>query len=216
MVAAVLAGLLLLNIVLHLIPKGFARGIELLITAAILAVLVGGISYVQFVFKPKMIKELISKMPPPVATVMVRSAQAETWAPKITAIGTFRASEGIDIAPQLGGWVTARHFDSGNEVKAGTPLLEIDTTTEVADLRNGNAQLKNTEVALDRQRQLLSTSNTSRSAYDSALAARDCHTNVIRRRRRPRRTSPTSGDRCRCRRPAAAGCPSLSRSVRRR
>lgn len=181
LVAAVLAAIVLLNLILHAIPKRVARAFELLITAAILIVVVGGIAYVQFIFKPGFIKAMIAKAPPPVATVMVQLAKTETWTPKLSTIGTFRASEGIDVAPQVGGWVTARRFDSGDKVKAGDLLLEIDTSTEQADLKNGNAQLKNTEVALDRQRQLLSSSNTSKSAYDSALAARDSAAATVER-----------------------------------
>ena len=101
----------------------------------ILAGLVGGLSYFQFVFKPQMIKQFISKMAPPAATVAVAQAQADRWIPQIAAIGTFRPVQGIDVAPQVGGIVRAIHFDSSQEVAKGAPLIEIDDSTEQADLR---------------------------------------------------------------------------------
>ena len=139
----------------------------------ILAGLVGGLSYFQFVFKPQMIKQFISKMAPPAATVAVAQAQADRWVPQITAIGTFRPVQGIDVAPQVGGIVRAIHFDSAQEVAKGAPLIEIDDSTEQADLLSGQAQMKNADLALSRQKELIAGGNTARASVDQAQAARD-------------------------------------------
>lgn len=139
----------------------------------LLAGLVGGLAYVQFVFKPELIKGFIAKAAPPPASVAVVQARTETWSPRISAIGTFRAVQGVDVAPQVGGVITAIRIRSGQAVQAGTTLFDIDTSVEQADLLNNEATLKNAELALDRQRQLTLSGNTTKANVDSAQAARD-------------------------------------------
>ena len=139
----------------------------------ILGGLIGGLSYFQFVMKPQMIKGFISKMAPPPASVVVAEAQTESWVPRINAIGTFRPVQGIDVAPQVGGIVRAIHFESSQEVTKGAPLIEIDDSTEQADLKSGLAQMKNADATLARQEQLIAGGNTAKATVDQAQAARD-------------------------------------------
>ncbi|MHB8883750.1 MAG: efflux RND transporter periplasmic adaptor subunit [Methylovirgula sp.] len=147
----------------------------------LLAGLVGGLAYVQFVFKPELIKGFIAKAAPPPASVAVVRARAETWAPRISAIGTFRAVQGVEVAPQLGGVITAIRADSGQDVQAGAPLFDIDTSVEQADLLNNEATLINAELAYDRQRKLTLTGNTTKANVDSAQAARDSAAAAVQR-----------------------------------
>lgn len=139
----------------------------------LLAGLIGGLSYVQFTFKPQLIKSFIAKAAPPPASVAVTEAKAETWSPRVPAIGSFRAVKGVDLAPQVGGVITAIQIDSGQDVQAGAPLFNIDTSVEEADLQNNLATLKNAELVLERQRQLTMTGNTTKANVDAAQAARD-------------------------------------------
>ena len=84
-----------------------------------------------------------------------------------------RAYQGIVVAPQVAGVVSAIHFESGDDVAAGAPLVDLDTSVEEADLANGLAQLKNANVTLDRARALIANGNTPQSTVDAALAARN-------------------------------------------
>ena len=88
----------------------------------------------QFVFKPAMIKSFLAKAVPPPTSVAVTVAKAEMWSPRVPAIGSFRAVKGVDLAPQVGGVITAILVDSGEDVKAGAPLFNLDTSVEEADL----------------------------------------------------------------------------------
>lgn len=139
----------------------------------LLAALIGGFGYFQFVMKPEIIKSAMAKSVPPPVTISSEVAKAESWVPKIPAIGTFTAVQGIDVAPQVGGLVRAIHFDSGQQVEAGASLVELDDFVEQADLKSDIAQLKKSELNLQRQRELLARGNTPQSNYDSALAERD-------------------------------------------
>ena len=149
----------------------------------LLAGLAGGLGYFQFFVKPEMIKGFIAKAPPPVATVAVTEAKKEEWVERIPAVGTFRAVQGIDVAPQVEGVIRAFHFDSGQEIAKGALLVEIDDTVEQADLKSNLATLKNADMALDRQRQLITGGSTSRSTLDAAEAARDQASAAVERTR---------------------------------
>ena len=149
------------------------RALAFLVVLILLVGLIGGVSYFQFVFKPQMVKGFIAKMAPPPATVSVVEAKTESWIPRVPAIGTFKAVQGIDVAPQAGGIVTAIRFESGQEVEKGAPLLNIDDSTEQADLKAGLATMKNADLALNRQQQLITGGNTSKATVDQAQATRD-------------------------------------------
>jgi membrane fusion protein (multidrug efflux system) len=149
----------------------------------LLAGLAGGLGYFQFIVKPEMIKGFIAKAPPPMATVAVTEATTEEWIERIPAVGTFRAVQGIELAPQVEGVIRAFHFDSGQEIAKGALLLEIDDTVEQADLKSNMAMLKNADMALDRQRQLITGGSTSRSTLAAAEAARDQASAAVERTR---------------------------------
>lgn len=149
------------------------RSIVFILVLLSLAGLCAGLGYFQFVVKPQMIKQFVAQIGRPPVTVAVAEAKAETWTPILPAIGSFRAVQGIDVAPQVGGALVAVKVDSGQDVEKGTPLFEIDNFVEQADLKNYLAVLKNADLALERQRQLSATGNTAKANFDSAEATRD-------------------------------------------
>ncbi len=149
------------------------RAAIFIVVLLVLSGLIGGLSYFHFVMKPQIIRGVISTMVRPAATVAVVEARTQSFIPRISAIGTFRPVQGIDVAPQVGGIVEAIHFESSQEVAKGAPLIAIDDSTEQADLKSGQAQMKNAEASLSRQQQLILGGNTAKASVDQALAARD-------------------------------------------
>ncbi len=179
--AGAVLGLLLVVARLPLVAR---RPIIFLLTLAFLAALTGGLAYFQFVIKPVMIKGFISAAFAPKPTAVVaEAAKVEDWPPELTAIGTLRAYQGVLIAPQAAGMVTAKHFESGQDVEAGALLINIDDSVEQADLANGLAQLKNAEATLARQKTLVAQGNTPQSTVDAAIAARDSAAATVERTR---------------------------------
>jgi len=163
-----------LLLILRALPLGARRPVVFLLVLVVIVAVVGGLSYFQFVLKPTIVKNAISAAfaPKPTA-VAVEEAKVEQWPPQLSAIGTLRAFQGIVVAPQVAGVVSAIHFQSGDDVAAEAPLVNLDTSVEEADLANGRAQLKNANVTLDRARALIANGNTPQSTVDAALAARD-------------------------------------------
>ncbi len=169
-IAAVCASL----IVIRALPLKARRAVVFLVALAVVAALTGGLAYFQFVVKPNIVKSALSAaFAPKPTSVVVEAARIEKWPPLLTAIGTLRAYQGVAIAPQVGGVVTAIHFDSGDDVEAGAALVDLDDSVEQADLANGLAQLRNANVSLDRAKTLIASGNTPQSTVDAAIATRD-------------------------------------------
>src|SRR5579862_3560828 len=166
------AAFLMIILALRLLPLRVRRPVVFLLVLVLLVGVSGGLYYFQFVIKPQMVKGFISAafVPRPTAVTAERAID-ETWTPQLPAIGTLHAFQGVDIAPQIAGVVKAVHFKSGEDVEAGAPLVDIDDSVDQADLKNGQAQLRNAEVALDRQQQLMIGGNTAKAQLDAALAA---------------------------------------------
>ena len=179
--AAALFALLLL---IRLLPLKAKRPALFVVTLAALAALTGGLAYFQFVIKPNMMKGFMAAAfaPKPTA-VSAEEARIEKWPPELAAIGTLRAYQGIVIAPQAAGVVTAIHFESGSDVNVDDPLINIDDSVEQADLASGLAQLKNADATLTRQKMLVAGGNTPQSTVDQALAARDSAAATVERTR---------------------------------
>ena len=116
-------------IVIRALPLKARRPVVFLVALAVIVALTGGLAYFQFVFKPNMIKGVMSAATAPKPTsVVVEAARIEKWPPQLTAIGTLRAYQGVAIAPQVGGVVAAIHFESGDDVEAGALLVNLDNS----------------------------------------------------------------------------------------
>ena len=178
--AAIFAALL----IIRGLPLKVRRPVVFVVALALLAALTGGLAYFQFVIKPVMVKGFITAaFAPKPTTVTAEAARLEQWRPELTAIGTLRAIQGVAIAPQAAGDVTAIHFESGDDVEAGALLINIDDSVEQADLANGLAQLKNADSTLARQRTLVAQGNTPQSTVDTAIATRDSAAATVERTR---------------------------------
>jgi membrane fusion protein, multidrug efflux system len=154
------------------------------LTFVVLAGIGDGLYYFHFRIKPGIVRDAISKgMAPKPQAVSAEPVKVEQWAQRLPAIGTTRAFQSIDVAPQVAGVVSAIHFTSGQDVAAGAPLLEIDDSVDQADLKNGLAQLRNAEISLERQQTLVVGGNTAKAQVDAALATRDSAAATVERTR---------------------------------
>src|SRR5574337_463342 len=178
------AALFALLLVIRVLPLKAKRAVVFTVALAGLAALTGGLAYFQFVIKPNMVQGFMTAAfaPKPTA-VSAEEARIEKWPPELTAIGTLRAYQGVIIASQAAGAVTAIHFQSGGDVNAGDLLINIDDSVEQADLASGLAQLKNADATLTRQKMLVAGGNTPQSTVDQALAARDSAAASVERTR---------------------------------
>ena len=107
-----------------------ARSLLMLpVTCGGIVAVVGGLSFFQFVLKPTIVKNAISAaFAPKPTSVVAEEAKVEQWPPQLSVIGTLRAFQGIIVAPQVAGVVSAIHFQSSDDVAAGARLVQSAKT----------------------------------------------------------------------------------------
>ena len=152
-----------------------------LIVGLVLVAVLGGLGWYQLVYKPAKVEASLASFKPPPVTISATTAKAETWQPVITSVGTLRAVNGVDIAPQVDGIVTKLSFDSGHDVKAGALLLELDTAVEEAQLRSLQASLRDARLELDRKQKIFNKGDIAKAALDAVQTQHDRATAAVDR-----------------------------------
>ncbi len=140
-----------------------------IIVTIVLIIVFGGIFGFK-AFVNKKISEAMAHLPKPVVTVSATAAKIELWHPRLQAVASLAAVQGVDITPQIAGNVTAIHFHSGQYIRAGTVLVQIDDSNQLAQLASDEAQLRLAQTNLHRTRELIVTKAASQSQLDSAVA----------------------------------------------
>jgi membrane fusion protein (multidrug efflux system) len=82
-----------------------------------------------------------------------------------------RAVQGVMVNNEVPGQVEAIRFESGDQVRAGQPLLQLDTEVDQADLRGLQASLELADIKLSRNAKLLRDRAVSQGDYDELSAA---------------------------------------------
>ena len=142
---------------------------KILITLAALVVIVGPLVGI----KMSQIKRLMAsggqfQMPP--ETVSTATVTEESWKQTLTAVGSLSAVQGVMVSSESAGKVIRIHFDSGQAVKEGQLLLELDVSTEVAQLAAAKADEELAKINLDRTNKLLQSDTVAEADLDSARA----------------------------------------------
>ncbi len=115
------------------------------------------------------IAQASSVQPPPEAVTTV-VAREEQWQESLSAIGTVTAVHGVTVSADLPGIVERIAFGSGEPVRAGELLVELDTRQEQAQLAAAEAQLDLARLNHERMKGLREEGITSQAEYDSAAA----------------------------------------------
>lgn len=107
--------------------------------------------------------------PPPEAVTSV-VAQRQEWPSTMSVIGTMEAVHGVTVSADLPGSVERINFESGQAVRAGDVLVELDTKQERAQLASLEAQRDLARIQYARMQQLVNEGVISRVEYDQATA----------------------------------------------
>ena len=106
---------------------------------------------------------------PPMAVEAV-TVTSEPLQAGVTTVGTLRADEAVVVRPEVSGRIVRIHFEDGQRVKAGEPIISLDDSVVRADLLEAEANLENARRANERATDLGSRQLLSRSDVDSARA----------------------------------------------
>jgi len=129
----------------------------------------GGIFGFQ-AFKSYKIKQYLSSQGVPPQTVSTIKAGFQEWQPELSAVGTLRAVRGADLAAEVSGVISAIHFRSGEEVKAGAPLVQLNAATDIAQLESLKANAELAELTYRRDQRQLKVQAVSQATVDADAA----------------------------------------------
>ena len=105
--------------------------------------------------------------------VTTQAVQEQDWADTLQALGTVHAHEAVTVTAKVSETVERVHFDSGQEVARGAPLVTLSGQQQQALLASAQAQLVDAQQQFQRMSQLAAQQLVARSALDSARASRD-------------------------------------------
>lgn len=137
-----------------------------------LVVMLGLLSSLGF-FKFRQISTAVQAashfQPPPEAVTSIVAHQ-EQWPDTMGVIGTMEAVHGVTVSADLPGTVDKILFESGQSVRQGEVLVELDTRQERAQLAAQEAQRDLAKTNFTRMQQLLNAGVISRADFDASVA----------------------------------------------
>jgi membrane fusion protein (multidrug efflux system) len=135
----------------------------------ILIATIVGAAIVGLCFTGIWIKQSNKKRPKPATPyVSVTKIKTDTWQPFIKATGNLQSYQGTTIKSETNGRITKINFHSGDHVKSGQILVELDNVTQKGKLDYAKAQLKLSELTYQRNQKLVNTQAISKSDFDTA------------------------------------------------
>lgn len=131
-----------------------------------LVVLIAGVKALQIKAMIDGGAAMMANMPP--TTVSSAKVQSGEWEVIVPAVGTVTAVHGVTLSVELSGTVQKINFESGTSVKQGDLLVQLDVTSEEAQLRSAEAQAELTRIEVERAQTLRKTNAIAASEFDTA------------------------------------------------
>lgn len=111
--------------------------------------------------------------PPGAIDVVVTTVKAGSAPASIEALGELRAVRQVTLAGEIAGRIAAISFDPGQRVKAGTVLIQLDDSSEQADLSAAKASATFAQQQLARASELAATGATSKEVLQQRQSEHD-------------------------------------------
>jgi len=143
---------------------------RLILMLGVVAVLLAGLGFAKFRQIESAVHASAFQPPPEAVTSVV--AKREVWPANMNAIGTVEAVHGVTVSADLPGTVAKINFDSGQAVREGEILVELDTRQERAQLASLEAQRDLAKINFSRTQELVNAGVISRQDFDQATSQR--------------------------------------------
>ena len=142
---------------------------KILITLVVLGAVIGVVVGVK-ALQIKFLMEMDQGPGEPPAYVTSATVSEQSWKQTLDAVGSLAAVQGVTVTTEVGGKVETIHFDSGQSVEKGQLLVELDISTEVAQLAAAEADKELAAINLERTRKLRQSNTVAQAELDSANA----------------------------------------------
>ncbi|MGC8519230.1 MAG: efflux RND transporter periplasmic adaptor subunit [Steroidobacteraceae bacterium] len=93
-----------------------------------------------------------------------------SWRSEIHTVASLVATSGVNLTPQLSGQVTGIYFHSGEHVRKGQRLVQLDDSNQLATLAQDRANESLARINFQRAQHLYAARATSLAALDTARA----------------------------------------------
>jgi len=137
------------------------RMLIMLAVVLLIVLILGGIKAFSIYQQVQMFSQ-----PRPPVSVAAAQAELRQWQERLPAVGSLKAYQGVELSLEVAGTVKSLHFESGQQVKAGQLLLQLDSDQETALLGTAQADLGLAKVDFGRGSQLVGDSAISRGEFD--------------------------------------------------
>ncbi len=136
----------------------------MLIMLGLVLLLVAALGLMKFL----QIRKLIANIPKPQAQVVTAmKVQKESWRPQLNAVGSMVAVRGVTVASEIAGLVRDVKFVSGQDVKAGAVLVQLNADAEIAQVASLQAVVDLATSVLARDRLQLQAKAVSQAQIDA-------------------------------------------------
>jgi membrane fusion protein (multidrug efflux system) len=114
------------------------------------------------------IRTLIASQPKPQPQVVTAmTTETQPWQPQLKAVGAISAVRGVDLGNEIAGLVRRVNFKSGQDVKAGDVLLELNAESDRAQLQSLQVAVELATTVLARDRQQFAAQAVSQAQIDA-------------------------------------------------
>jgi membrane fusion protein (multidrug efflux system) len=138
---------------------------RMIIMLIVTGMILGGIFW--FInFKGRMGKEFMLSQGEPLQTVSTTTAEFHEWLPKLEAVGSIQTVQGANLSAEVSGIVAEIHFKQGDNVKIGTPLLQLLADNDIAKLESLKASEKLARITYNRNQAQFRAKTISKQTLD--------------------------------------------------
>lgn len=108
--------------------------------------------------------------PRPPVSVAATAVREQLWQSRLPAVGSLKAFQGVNLSLETAGTVKTLLFESGQRIRVGQPLLQLDSDVESALLGTAMADLGLAQVEYGRGSQLIDSQAISKGEFDRLAA----------------------------------------------
>ncbi|OBW92496.1 efflux RND transporter periplasmic adaptor subunit [Gallibacterium salpingitidis] len=145
--------------------KQFLVKIILLVAILIFALVIAA----HFIKQTKT-NEFLANMPPNITPITAIKIEPQDWIPVINSTALIRPNQGAMLSAQSTGMIQSVNIKSGQHVKKGQVLVELDNSVEKANLIASEAKLPAAKLTYQRYLSLAKTNSVSKTELDNAKA----------------------------------------------